>query len=139
MDIGEKLAIYLVIIALPLIFIGVPIFVLSGGLQKFGLRSLERCYVGLNPHETRQPGDVQVVYHTYRGFLVWFIQDEHRVSLPVKHAELLLKRLLRFNLTWGMMSYGLLFVPLLAIGNYYVQRRSVARQQREMVDLTNSQ
>jgi hypothetical protein len=40
--------------------------------------------------------------------------------------------LLRFNLTWGMLSYGLLFVPLLAIGNYFAQKRSIAKQEGEL-------
>ena len=41
---------------------------------------------------------------------------------------MLLARLLRFNLTWGMLSYGLLFVPFLAIGNYLAQKRSIEKQ-----------
>ena len=72
------------------------------------------------------------MYHTYRGFLVWFVQEEHRVCAPPEDAKILLARLLRFNLTWGMLSYGLLFVPLFAIGNYVVQKRSIETQEREL-------
>lgn len=85
-----------------------------------------------------QHGDVCFVYHTYRGFLVWFVQDEHHVCAPPEDARSLLTRLLRFNLTWGMLSYGLLFVPLLAISNYVAQKRSIEKQERELAT-TNGQ
>src|SRR5688572_15962402 len=129
MTIGERLLILFVMITVPLTFIGVPIFVFMGGIQKFALKPLRRCYDGVQLHELPQPGDVSFVYHTYRGFLVWFVQDEHRVSAPPHDARDLLSRLLRFNLTWGMLSYGLLFVPFVAIGNYCVQKRSIAEQE----------
>ena len=132
MTIGEILLILFVLIAVPLTFIGVPIFVFSGGIQKFALKPLQKQFVGIDCHDTPQPGDVCFVYHTYRGFLLWFVQDEHRVCAPPDDARLLLNRLLRFNLTWGMLSYGLLFVPLLAIGNYYAQKRSIEKQERQL-------
>ena len=78
----------------------------------------------------KQAGDVSFVYHTYRGFLIWAVQEEHRVIAPPDDALILLKRLLRFNLTWGMMSYGMLFIPLLASAAYFAQKRSIKQQQR---------
>lgn len=128
MTIGERLLILFVMIAVPLTFIGVPIFVFMGGIRKFALRPLQRRYVGIDLHESPQPGDVVFVYHTYRGFLVWFVQDEHRVVTSPTDAKLLLARLLRFNLTWGMLSYGVVFVPFIAIGNYYAQMKSIGSQ-----------
>ena len=132
MTIGERILMAFVLIAIPLTFIGVPIFVFMGGIQKFALKPLQKRFAGLNLHESPEPGDVEIVYHTYRGFLVWFVQDEHCIYAPPADARLLLTRLLRFNLTWGMLSYGLLFVPLLAIGNYYAQKRSIESQEREI-------
>lgn len=129
MTIGERLLILFVMIAVPVTFIGVPIFVFMGGVQRFALKPLRKRFTGLILHESPEPGDVFVVYHTYRGFLVWFVQDEHRVCAPADHARILLSRLLRFNLTWGMLSYGFLFVPLLAIGNYYAQKQSIENQE----------
>ncbi len=137
MTIGERLLILFVMIAVPLTFIGVPIFVFTGGIQKFALKPLQKRFAGLDLHESMEPGDVGFVYHTYRGFLVWFVQDEHRVYAPPADARLLLTRLLRFNLTWGMLSYGLLFVPLIAIGNYYVENRSIENQEREFTRITS--
>ena len=130
MTIGETLLVIFVLIAVPATFIGVPIFVVMGGIQKFARKPLLRCFEGLDLHNSQLPGDVCVVYHTYRGFLVWFVQEEHFICAPPDDARLLLKRLLRFNLTWGLFSYGLLFVPLLSLGNYYAQKRSIETQQR---------
>ena len=131
MSIGERILTLFVLIAVPLTFLGVPIFVFTGGLQKFTLKPLQKRFAGLNLHESLQPGDVKLGYHTYRGFLIWFVQDEHRIYAPPADARLLLTRLLRFNLTWGMLSYGLLFVPLLAIGNYLAQKRALENQENE--------
>jgi len=138
MTIGERLLILFVMIAVPMTFIGVPIFVFMGGIQKFALKPLQRRFNGIDLHASPQPGDVCFVYHTYRGFLVWFVQDEHRVCASAVDAKLLLNRLLRFNLTWGMLSYGLLFVPLLAIGNYVSQKRSIEKQEQEAITKGNA-
>jgi len=132
MTLGEQLLIVFVMVAVPLVLIGVPIFVLTGGIQKFGLRPLQKRFMGLDLHDLQRPGDVCFVYHTYRGFLIWFVQEEHQVCAPAADARELLKRLLRFNLTWGMLSYGFLFVPLLATGNYLAQRRSIKEQERSI-------
>lgn len=132
MTMSEQLLILFVMIAVPLTFIGVPLFVFTGGVQKFALKPLQKRFVGLDLHDARQTGDVHVVYHTYRGFLVWFVQDEHHVYATAEDARLILSRLLRFNLTWGMLSYGFLFVPILAIANYSAEKRSIERQQRNL-------
>ena len=137
MTIVERLLTPLAPIAVLLIIVGVPIFVLKGGLKKFALRPLLRRFEGIDLHDSPQRGDVCFVYHTYRGFLLWFTQSEHRVCAPPADARLLLKRLLRFNLTWGMLCRGLLFVPFLAIGNYYAQKRSIEKQERELAATSN--
>jgi len=111
-----------------LILVGFPLYLLFGGLRTFALRPLRRCYDGIKAHESPQPGDAVFVYHTYRGLLLWSTQDEHRVAAPPADAERLLGRLLRFNLIWGMLSYGMLFIPLLAVLNYYSQRRAIREQ-----------
>jgi hypothetical protein len=89
---------------------------------------LVRCFRGVRLHEYPEPGDVRAVYQTYRGLLIWFVQDEHLIFAPLADAEILLGRLLRFNLTWGMLSYGCLFIPILAVGNYRAQMRLIRRQ-----------
>lgn len=109
----------------------IPIYILFfDGLNRFALRPLVRCFQGIRVSKTPSTGDVSFVYHTYRGFLVWFTQDEHRVIAPKDDAEILLKRLLRFNLTWGMLSYGVIFIPIISYGNYLAQRRSITHQSK---------
>lgn len=130
MTIGERLLIGFVFLVTPLIFIGVPFYLLSGGSEKFALKPLMRCFEGLDIAESPRTGDVTFTYHTYRGLLVWYTQDEFVVSAPLGDAKTLLGRLLRYNLTWGMLSNGLVFVPFLALGNYFVQRAAIHRQGR---------
>lgn len=131
MTIGERLLMILVYALLIGILVGVPYLFLFGGARKFLLNTLHRRFNGIDHRPNPQNGDVGFVYHTYRGFLFWFTQDEHRVFASPQQAKILLGRLLRFNLTWGMMSYGLLFIPFLAIGNYLAQKRSIAQQETQ--------
>ena len=102
--------------------------VFGGGMAKFALCLLMRCFEGTEPHELPQGDDVSFTYHTYRGLLIWFTRDEHQVHASCDDAKTILKRLLRFNLTWGMLSYGLLFVPFVAIGNYKRQMKLIEEQ-----------
>jgi hypothetical protein len=115
----------LLLVLLAVVFV---VYLLFGGLNTFALRPLRRCFEGLDLHETPAGGDVSFVYHTYRGLLFWFTQTEHRVFAPPEDAQRLLKRLLRFNLTWGLLSWGVLFIPFFAYGNYLAQRRSIEKQ-----------
>ena len=123
----ENILIIFVLIATPLLLIVLPLYLLFGGLRRFARRPLDRCYDGIGLHDQLKPGDVSFVYHTYRGMLLWVTQDEHRVIAPSNDAERLLRRLLRYNLTWGLFS-AVVYVPFLAIGNYVAQKRSIRRQ-----------
>lgn len=118
------------LIILPLL--GVAVFFLREGIGSFATKPLQACYRGLSVRSTPLPGDVSFNYHTYRGLLIWFTQDEHQVSAAPEEARCLLRKLLQFNLTWGLLSYGLAFVPFLAVYNYLVQRRSITRQARSI-------
>ncbi|MFN0198114.1 MAG: hypothetical protein ACKVT0_15310 [Planctomycetaceae bacterium] len=124
----ERLPFMLFGILVLLILIAFPLYLLFGGLRTFALRPMRRCYDGIETHDTPLRGDAVFVYHTYRGLLLWFTQDEHRVAAPPAEAERLLGRLLRFNLTWGMLSYGMFFIPWLAVGSYFSQRQAIRRQ-----------
>src|SRR5437868_63396 len=127
-DWPTRIAIVVTLVGVPLVLIGIPIYLLSGGLKTFGLGALQRCFRDVRLHDRPQPGDVCFRYHTYRGFLLWFVQTEHVVVAPLVDSERLLNRLLRYNLTWGLLSYGMLFILPLACGNYLVQKRSMRRQ-----------
>ncbi|MFO1066105.1 MAG: hypothetical protein U0892_19770 [Pirellulales bacterium] len=116
------------IVVLLIVFILPFYLVFGGGMAKFALGPLRRRFNGISVREQPAAGDVSFVYHTYRGLLIWVTQDEHVVYATPDDAEILLKRLLKFNLTWGMLSYGSLFVPFLAIGNYKSQLKSIRAQ-----------
>ena len=104
-------------------------FVLFRSYERLARRSLRRKYAGLQIHEVPVAGDVTLTYHTYHGLIAWFTQTPHYVSLPPDHARILLGRLFRFNLTWGLLTYGALFIPPLAVWNYFTQRRSISSQE----------
>lgn len=114
------------------VVIGVVYFVVFDGADKIFRNTLFRRYEGLAIRTQPEAGDVAVTYHTYRGLLVWFVQDEHRFYANPSDALALLGRLMRFNLTYGMFSYGMVFVPFLAIGNYFAQRRSINKQAKQI-------
>ena len=111
-----------------LIVIGILALAFLRAYEILARRSLARKYVGLEVRSMPNPGDVELVYHTYHGFIAWFSQTQHRAWLPPADARILLGRLLRFNLAWGALTYGSLFVIPLAIASYFGQRRSIARQ-----------
>ncbi|MHC2068605.1 hypothetical protein ACYFX5_14160 [Bremerella sp. T1] len=102
------------------------------GIDQIGVEPLKRCFEGLELHETQQSGDVSFVYHTYRGLLFCTIQEEHHVFADPETAKTLLKRLLRYNLTWGMRTNAVVFIPILAVGNYFAQKGAIARQAKQL-------
>jgi hypothetical protein len=112
-----------------LLLVGVVVLYLFRGYEALARRALARRYAGLQVHETPAPGDVTLSYETYHGLVAWFTQTSHRVSMPPGDARILLGRLMRFNLTWGLVTYGALFVLPLALVNYFAQRRSISGQE----------
>ncbi|MEI8019780.1 MAG: hypothetical protein WCH39_16365 [Schlesneria sp.] len=125
---SERLFFLLVMIGAPLLVIVFPIYLLFGGLRTFALKPLNRCFNGIQFRESPVSGDVECVYHTYRGLLIWVTQEEHRFFATAEDSRRLLRRLLRFNLTWGLLCPGMIFIPSLAVGNYYAQKRSILQQ-----------
>jgi len=109
--------------------LGVSALFLFRSWEHFAQRSLERKYADLEIHAVPQVGDVLLTYHTYHGLIAWFTQTPHHVALPPDDARKLLGRLLRFNCTWGLVTYGVLFIPPVAILSYLAQRRSIADQE----------
>jgi hypothetical protein len=86
---------------------------------------LKRAYDGVEAHATPHPGDVEVVFHTYFGFLGGGYQSKHRAFLSPAHAETLLQRLHSFNIRWGWFCPGGLFVPFLSYASYRRQIKSI--------------
>ena len=114
-----------------LVVLGVGTLYFLRGYERWAQQSLQQRYDGLEVHAPPQPGDVLLQFHTYHGFLAWFTQAEHLVALPPEGARVLLGRLLRFNLLWGLVTPGALFIPLLSLLSYRAQRRSIAAQEAE--------
>jgi hypothetical protein len=67
---------------------------------------------------------VRLIFHTYSGLLIFVVQRTHDVVLPADQAKILLDRLFRHNLTWGLLAYGVLVIPILS---YFEFRRESAR------------
>ena len=110
------------------IVLGVIVLYLFRGYERWAHRSLERKYRKRGLPRTPQAGDVLLSYHTYHGFIACFTQTHHAVYLPPQEARKLLGQLLRFNLTWGLVTYGSLLMIPLAIGNYVSQHFAIAKQ-----------
>lgn len=108
------IAIVVVTVAILLVF-GFGALLLFRGFENSARRALERKYRDLVIHPVPQYGDVLLEFHTYHGLIAWFTQTGHRVYLSPDDARKLLGRLLRFNLTWGLVTPGSLFIPPLAI------------------------
>ncbi|MBI1248623.1 hypothetical protein GC197_12380 [bacterium] len=127
------------VIASTLVFVVVVVVTVAflvGAYKPLAERSLQRTYAELTIHTEPESGDVIITYYTYHGFLVWVTQNQHFVAMPPEDARVLLGRLLRFNLTWGLVSLGSFFVVPLAILDYFGQRRSIDRQEATGQTLT---
>ena len=92
--------------------------------------TLKRLYAEFADEETPGGDRVEFVFHTYDGFLVFATQREHRFRLPPDRARELLWRLHKFILTWGLLAYGVLLIPLLSYGNYLAQKSRIRKQER---------
>lgn len=91
-------------------------------------RALGRAYSGVTVWSSPQKGLVHARFHTYYGLLVFTFMNEHSFWATPEDARLVLLRLHRFNLTWGMFAYGALFIPIVSYLNYLLQLRSIKRQ-----------
>jgi hypothetical protein len=111
-----------------LVALGAVILVLYRAYERLAGRALKRAYAELEPHPANDRGAVRVVYHTYHGFLLWYTETEHRATLPPDEATELLCRLLRFNLSWGLVARGGIFIAPLAVYNWIVQKHSITKQ-----------
>ena len=72
------------------------------------------------------PGKVRFVFHKYSGFLIWVREYSYDTVLPLDDAEALLKKLVRHNMTWGLLVYGGPFVPLFTFFEWRAQKRRIA-------------
>lgn len=88
-----------------------------------------RALEGLKVHDGPGPGLVLVVFHTYYGFIAFVTQTEHRFWATPDDARQALRRLHRFNLTWGLLARGGPLVPLVSLGHSLAQKRSIRRQE----------
>jgi len=114
-----------------LIVLGVGALYLFRWYESAARKALIRAYGGLRIHKEPESGDVVVSFHTYHGLVAWFSQTDHVVALPSEDARVFLNRLLWFNFSWGLLTWGMLFVPILSLINYRQQLRSIKAQKAE--------
>jgi hypothetical protein len=93
-------------------------------------RKFRRVYDGLDVSATQRPGMILFRFHTYDGIVAWITRTPHVVFAPPDDARTLLSRLVRYNLTWGMLSFGGLFVPIFIYFGRRAQLQSIAVQER---------
>ena len=110
------------------VLLGTIALAMFRGYEALARRALRRIYSDFDLSDSQRDGDVAIVFHTYHGLVAWFTQTEHREYVSATTAIRLLNRFLRFNLTWGLFTWGALFVPPISLLNYFAQRRSIARQ-----------
>lgn len=75
---------------------------------------------------SQKPGMVRFVFHRYSGFPVVTRQSKYDTILPIDDAEALLKKLVRHNLTWGLLVYGGVFVPIFTFFEWRAQKKRIA-------------
>jgi hypothetical protein len=97
---------------------------LTRQIDAAGRRALALRFAGLAVHERPEPGDVMLVCFTMHPLA----ETTHRLWLPLEEAQLLLQRLLWFNLTWGCLSLMAPLVPVWSALNYFLQRRFLLAQ-----------
>jgi len=102
------------------------------GLVLGSEEAIQAVYDEAEWDETPPDRCVNFVFHTYVGFLTFVIQREHRLSLPPNLAREALWRLHRVNLTWGLLAYGALFIPLLSYFNYLAQKSYIRAQEKRL-------
>jgi hypothetical protein len=89
---------------------------------------LERYVVLAKAEPLRHEPEVELDFHTYRGFLVVFEQARHRHTLPARHVLLLAEALHRRNLKFCLVPYpGIAFVPFLSWMNLRRMRARVRK------------
>ncbi|HZL35120.1 MAG TPA: hypothetical protein VFC78_07410 [Tepidisphaeraceae bacterium] len=101
--------------------------------RKFRRGSTARWYdgvSGIRPPGVSLPGDVRLVFHTYSGFLVYFDQVRHDVVLPAQEARVVLGRMLRHNLTVGLLSWGGVFALVFSWMEYRRESKKIANALR---------
>jgi hypothetical protein len=93
-------------------------------------RKFRRAYAGLQTSLQPGHGLVSIRFHTYDGFLVFFTQTPHEVYATPEDARILLGRLLRYNLTYGLLAAGCVFIPPISLGEYLTQRLQIRKQEK---------
>jgi hypothetical protein len=109
------------------IIVGVVLLYSIRWYNKAAKRKLESIYSEMIKTDT-SPADVLVTFHTYYGVLAWVDQQTHQFHLPPTEAKEVLRRLRNFNLKWGILAYGFVFIPFLTFFNYWSQLRSIQNQ-----------
>ncbi|HTW93487.1 MAG TPA: hypothetical protein VMD30_01755 [Tepidisphaeraceae bacterium] len=103
----------------------IAVFILVPALAIWGMRRMR-----LSEEQARsvaiEPGKVRLIFHAYTGYVLSFAEQTYDTVLSVDDAEILLKRLVRHNLTRGLLFYGGPLVPVFTYFEYRDQKRKLA-------------
>lgn len=91
------------------------------GFEWLARRRLRSLYQGLDLRTVPERGDVQFSYVTFHGLIAWYTPMVHVACGPADQALRLLGRLFRFNLMWGLLTFG---TPLYVYGVFAYYRRA---------------
>jgi hypothetical protein len=72
-----------------------------------------------------ESGKVRLIFHTYTGHVLGCAERAYDLVLPIDDAEILLNRLVRHNLTRGLLFYGGPLVPVFTYFEYRAQKRKI--------------
>jgi hypothetical protein len=111
-----------------LIVVFVPILVIRARRRAQRPESIAEFFTGIEGirwNRIAQPGDVHLTFHTYSGFLVYVTQRTHDLVLPAAEARVVLNRMFKHNLTWGMFACGVLLIPIVSYFEYRSQSRKI--------------
>jgi len=109
------------VIAFSVVFYGLLGCVILQGyrwLKRKAQTTQEAALEGLKIHDDPAPGLVEVVFHTYYGFIAFTHETKHEFWATPDDAREALRRLHRFNLVWGMFAHGAVLIPLVSYGNF---------------------
>jgi hypothetical protein len=126
-------------IAIPLgalVLVSVVVVLAIKGLRRNPGDEWQRLYeraAARAASKSNDPGPlVQLLFHTYSGFLIIFRQTKHRNELPQRVALEYLDELHRYNLRRALVPYaGSIFVPLISFLEYRRERSRIYAQRKQ--------
>ena len=121
--------VFAIVAVLLLVIFGGPIALVLWLTRRMGegedVMPLYKGISGIRRAGEERPGDVRLVFFTYSGFIIYSARAKHDVVLPADQARVLLRRLVRHNLTYGLFTFCGFLVPLETWMRYRSERKKI--------------